>query len=228
MSAEQWAAHPARRRGYAGARRSTGSGTRSRRLFPFRHVMPTHQGRAAEKILFTVIGGPGKIVPNNTHFDTTRANIEFTGARGRRPGHRGGAASRRRGTRSRATWTSWRSEELLDRAGRRRPAGHGDDHQQLRRRPAGVAWPTSAAVRAVCDRYGMPLFLDACRFAENAWFIQEREAGQAGRAGRRHRPRDRRPGRRHDDERQEGRPGQHRRLAGAERRRPGRTRAATC
>ena len=49
-------------------------------LFPFPHVIPTHQGRAAEKILFGVIGGPGKVVPNNTHFDTTRANVEFTGA----------------------------------------------------------------------------------------------------------------------------------------------------
>ena len=71
-------------------------------LFPFRHVIPTHQGRAAEKILFTVLGGPGKVMPNNTHFDTTRANVEFTGAEavdlliaeGRDP---------RCGTRSRAT-----------------------------------------------------------------------------------------------------------------------------
>ena len=51
-----------------------------RELFPFEHVIPTHQGRAAEKILFSVLGGPGKVVPNNTHFDTTRANVEYTGA----------------------------------------------------------------------------------------------------------------------------------------------------
>ena len=49
-------------------------------LFPFEHVIPTHQGRAAEKILFSVLGGPGRTIPNNTHFDTTRANVEFTGA----------------------------------------------------------------------------------------------------------------------------------------------------
>ena len=63
-----------------GRRRGSRSCERSRSLFPFRHVIPTHQGRAAEKILFSVIGGPGKVIPNNTHFDTTRANVEFTGA----------------------------------------------------------------------------------------------------------------------------------------------------
>ena len=97
-----------------------------------------------------------------------------------------------------------------------------DRHQQLRRRPAGVASPTCAGVRAVCDRYGMPLFLDACRFAENAWFIKTREPGYAGRPvadivremasladGM-------------TMSREEGPAGQHRRLAGDQRRRPGR------
>ena len=75
------------------------------------------------------------------------------------------------------------------------------------------------AVRAVCDRFGKPLFLDACRFAENAWFIRTAGAGLRRRPGRRHRPRDGVPRRRHDDEREEGPARQHRRLAGAQRRR---------
>ena len=74
-------------------RRSSGFVTAVPDLFPFRHVIPTHQGRAAEKILFTVIGGPGKVIPNNTHFDTTRANIEFTGAQAVDLRHPGGPAA---------------------------------------------------------------------------------------------------------------------------------------
>ena len=87
-----------------GRRRTTFFADAVRELFPFEHIIPAHQGRAAEKILFAVIGGPGKVVPNNTHFDTTRANVEATGAlaidlpipEGHDP---------RRSTRSRGTWT---------------------------------------------------------------------------------------------------------------------------
>src|ERR1022692_4062411 len=80
MSRDQWAAIQHGDESYAGSPSWFRFLEAVQDLFPFKHVIPTHQGRAAEKILFTAIGGPGKSVPNNTHFDTTRANVEFTGA----------------------------------------------------------------------------------------------------------------------------------------------------
>jgi tryptophanase len=80
MSRDQWAAIQHGDESYAGSPSYYIFRDAVRELFPYEHVIPTHQGRAAEKILFTVLGGPGKVVPNNTHFDTTRANVEYTGA----------------------------------------------------------------------------------------------------------------------------------------------------
>src|SRR5918994_7474667 len=80
MSRDQWAAIQHGDESYAGSPSWFAFLEGVQTLFPFRHVIPTHQGRAAEKILFSVLGGPDRIVPNNTHFDTTRANVEFTGA----------------------------------------------------------------------------------------------------------------------------------------------------
>ena len=105
MSRDQWAAIQHGDESYAGSPSWYRFLEAVQKLFPFKHVIPTHQGRAAEKILFSVLGGPGKVVPNNAHFDTTRANVEFTGAEAidlRR------CATRAKWRRSRATWMSTR------------------------------------------------------------------------------------------------------------------------
>ena len=96
MSRDQWAAIQHGDESYAGSPSWFVFLDAVRELFPFEHVIPTHQGRAAEKILCAALCRPGMVVPNNTHFDTTRANVEYTGAHGGRPRDRGGASSRGR------------------------------------------------------------------------------------------------------------------------------------
>lgn len=180
MSARQWGALLAGDESYAGSPSWFRFEAAVRELFPFAHVIPTHQGRAAEKILFTVVGGPGKVIPNNTHFDTTRANVEHTGARavdlvieeGRSPSSRHPF----KGDMDLGALTA-----LLDEHG----AARVPLVMMTVTNNSGGGQPVSLAnlraVREVCDRYGVPLFLDGCRFAENAWLIREREAGQGGR-----------------------------------------------
>jgi len=179
MSRDQWAAIQRGDESYAGSPSWFAFESAVKGLFGFQHVIPTHQGRAAEKILFTVTGGQGKVFPNNTHFDTTRANLEATGAEGvdlvipegRDP------ASRHpfKGNVDIAAL-----EALLE--------SRADDVPLVMvtiTNNSGGGQPVSLAnlreVRAVCDRHAKPLFLDACRFAENAWFIREREEGQGER-----------------------------------------------
>jgi tryptophanase len=176
MSARQWAGMLDGDESYAGSRSFFRLADVIRSITGLPEVIPTHQGRAAERILFSAVGKPGQVIPNNTHFDTTRANVEYTGAKavdfvipeGRQPQliHP-----------FKGNMDVERLEAAVRELGRERVpmvmitvtnnSGGGQP----------VSMANIKAVRAVCDRYGIPLFMDACRFAENSWFIKLREPG---------------------------------------------------
>ncbi len=180
MSRDQWAAVQHGDESYAGSPSWYTFLESVQALFPFKHVIPTHQGRAAEKILFSVIGGAEKAIPNNTHFDTTRANVEFTGAEAVDlvipEGHDPAAIHPFKGNMDVEALDAFLAERT----------GHVPVVFVTITNNSGGGQPVSLenlrAVRAVCDGHGVPLFLDACRFAENAWFIKLREQGQADRS----------------------------------------------
>lgn len=176
MSAHQWAGVMEGDESYAGSRSFFKFESAVKKITGHNFIIPTHQGRAAEKILFTIVGGKGKYIPNNTHFDTTRANVEFTGAEavdllneiGKKPEVRADF---------KGNMDVEKLIEFIEKVGAENiplvmititnNSGGGQP----------VSMQNIKDVRAVCNKYNLPLFLDACRFAENAYFIKKRESG---------------------------------------------------
>jgi tryptophanase len=183
MSSNQWAALQSGDESYAGSESFYRFYQAVTDIMPFKHVIPTHQGRAAEKILFSVIGGKDRMIPNNTHFDTTRANIEYTGAEavdlviaeGKDPQlihpFKGNMDIDKLQTFISKNGVSKIPCVMLTLTNN---SGGGQP----------VSMQNIKDVSAVCRKYKLPLIIDACRFAENAYFIKKREKGYAAKSVR--------------------------------------------
>ena len=176
MSSDQWAGIMRGDESYAGARSFYAFESAVKKITGDKFIIPTHQGRAAEKIIFSILGGPGKYFASNTFFDTTRANIEFTGAEGVDLLVEIGKHPEQRAP-FKGNMDVEALEAFIKKTGKENiplvvltvtnNSGGGQP----------VSMQNIREVKAVCKKYGLPLFLDACRFAENAYFIKLREKG---------------------------------------------------
>jgi len=178
MSSKQWAGIQDGDESYAGSKSFYRFEEAVRKITGMKYIIPTHQGRAAEKILFSIKGGKGKFIPNNTHFDTTRANVEFSGAeavdllneKGKHPEIRDDF---------KGNMDVDKLEEFIKETGKENiplcmititnNSGGGQP----------VSMQNIRDVKSLLKKYDIPLFIDACRFAENAYFIKKREKGYA-------------------------------------------------
>lgn len=176
MSAKQWAGIMEGDESYAGSKSFYRFENAVKKITGHSFIIPTHQGRASEKILFSILGGTGKFIPNNTHFDTTRANVEFSGAEavdllneiGKHPEIKADF---------KGNMDVMKLEEFINNVGVENiplvmititnNSGGGQP----------VSMQNIKDVKSVCNKYNLPLFIDACRFAENAYFIKKREKG---------------------------------------------------
>lgn len=181
MSAQQWAAMMLGDESYAGSRSWKRFEACVREITGMEFILPTHQGRAAEGILAECILRPGDVVPNNSHFDTTRANVEYRGATALNL-----PCPEAYDTAAEAPFKGNMDVAALERC----IAEHGAERipfaMMTVTNNTGGGQPVSLtnlrAVKEVLAAHGIPLVLDACRFAENAYFIHQREPGQAGRS----------------------------------------------
>src|SRR5215472_1016799 len=183
MSTHQWAAVMEGDARYAGSKSFERFRCSVQDIFGYKHVIPTHQGRAAERILFNVMCKQGDVVPNNTHFDTTRANCEFAGAEAldlsipeaKEPsrmhpfkGNMDTVSLAETIARHGATKTPLVMLTITNNSGGGQP----------------VSMENIRSVKEICKKHGIPLYVDACRFAENAYFIKLREPGYADKSPR--------------------------------------------
>jgi tryptophanase len=178
MSTEQWAALMRGDESYSGSESFFRLKRVADELTGLRHMIPTHQGRAAERILFTVMCKPGHVVPSNTHFDTTRANIEFTGARAvDLPIPEADDTQARLDFKGNMDVAALEALIAAEGAAKIPLVMLTVTNNSSGGQPVSMA--NIEAVGKVAKQHGIPLYLDACRFAENAWFIHEREPGYA-------------------------------------------------
>jgi tryptophanase len=176
MSAKQWAGIMEGDESYAGSRSFYRFENKVKEITGFKHIIPTHQGRAAEKIIFSLLGGKGKYFISNSHFDTTRANIEFTGAEaidlmtaeGKIPNHI-------------ADFKGNIDTIALEKTIQEKGAENIPMVIMTITNNSGGGQPVSMQnireTAEICKKYGILYFIDACRFAENAYFIKKREKG---------------------------------------------------